>query len=199
MESALAMIRVSAVVLLMLLMLLLVAQNALAEISISISPKSHHAKIHVRHETIASVLNYYQAHFGTTATLPASLAHKWIDADMEGTSLLMLTQRLLRGFNVGLIADDASSIRHISLLPKGKTGSVMQIGADNADVLRMHRQLRRIEPNSTAYSNGRRRIMSRHGLGRFYQEAPGAASGVLSIERKKAMVRGRMQVRHRWH
>ena len=128
-------------VLLSIAVFLLILPDAQADISITIDSETHKAKIHIQGETITSVLKYYHQHFGTTASLSASLAQKHIDADLRGASLLMLTQRLLRTFNVALIADDSNSIRHISLLPDGKGASLMEIGDTSSVDKHFYRQV----------------------------------------------------------
>jgi len=105
---------------LILITILLPLNHAMAEISINTSKSGDKTYIHASHETLSSLLQYYNDKYHTTSTLPASIANEQINAKVKGKSLLEATQKLLKAYNSALILGENNSISHISILPVGQ-------------------------------------------------------------------------------
>jgi len=174
---------------------MLATTNATAAISMSVNSAAHRAHIHVVNETLASVMTYLRKHYGTTSVFPAAIAKDRLDADIHGASLMGLTQRLLRAYNIGLIADDVNRITHISILSAGKSERMVEVGQVSPANARMQRRLwhgRNI--NSSMY--GRRSVVRGYngpGRGRF------GGSRAYSASRSGAPAAMQQQRPHRWH
>lgn len=126
--------------------LLLTSTSADAQVWVDSSKNGKVTTIHVEHETLASFLNYMHKKYGTTSTLPETIATDQINSDARGNSLLAALQRLLNAYNTGVVLGEGNSISHITILlgePQAENNQpTINIGSVTAKNKQQYQQMR---------------------------------------------------------